>query len=157
MLEMYLGCCMVTSPEAGDWKNWKSAKTIHEEARWTFKYFIQWKAIRRLQLCSLEHRRLHLILVSFYWVMTIEFVLAELLCCDSERVFCNSVYFMFLYFILYCGQLLVTGIMALLSSSYFERIKRMKWMNKSKKFVDSLKNRGEYEKLFNVKILDGLY
>jgi len=51
-----------------------------------------------------------LILVSFYWVMTIEFVLAELLGCDSERVFCNSLYFMFLYFILYCGQLLVPGI-----------------------------------------------
>jgi len=51
-----------------------------------------------------------LILVSFYCVMTIELVLAELLCCHSERVFCNSLYFMFLYFILYCGQLLVPGI-----------------------------------------------
>jgi len=30
-----------------------------------------------------------LIFVSSYWVMTIEFVLAELPCCDSERVFCN--------------------------------------------------------------------
>ena len=25
--------------------------------------------------------------------------------CDCERVFCNSLYFMFLHFILYCGQL----------------------------------------------------
>jgi len=24
-------------------KKWKSAKTIHEEALWTFKYFLQWK------------------------------------------------------------------------------------------------------------------
>ena len=46
-----------------------------------------------------------LILVSFYSAMTIELVLAELLCCDCERVFCNSLYFMFLHFILYCGQL----------------------------------------------------
>ena len=42
---------------------------------------------------------------SFYSAMTIEFVLAELLCCDCKRVFCNSLYFMFLHFILYCGQL----------------------------------------------------
>jgi len=46
-----------------------------------------------------------LILVSFYSAMTTELVLAELLCCDCERVFCNSLYFMFLHFILYCGQL----------------------------------------------------
>ena len=46
-----------------------------------------------------------LILVSFYSAMTIELVLAELLYCDCERVFCNSLYFMFLHFILYCGQL----------------------------------------------------
>ena len=42
-----------------------------------------------------------LILVSFYSAMTTELVLAELLCCDCERVFCNSLYFMFLHFILY--------------------------------------------------------
>ena len=46
-----------------------------------------------------------LILVSFYSAMTIKLVLAELLCCGCERVFCNSLYFMFLHFILYCGQL----------------------------------------------------
>ena len=46
-----------------------------------------------------------LILVSFYSAMTIEFELAELLSCDCERVFCNSLYFTFLHFILYCGQL----------------------------------------------------
>ena len=48
-----------------------------------------------------------LMLVSFYSAMTIEFVLAELglLRCDCERVFCNSLYFMLLHFILYCGQL----------------------------------------------------
>ena len=44
-----------------------------------------------------------LILVSFYSAMTTELVLAELLCCDC--VFFNSLYFMFLHFILYCGQL----------------------------------------------------
>jgi len=38
-----------------------------------------------------------LILVSFYSAMTIERVLAELLCCDCERVFCNYLYFMFLH------------------------------------------------------------
>jgi len=53
--------------------------------------------------------------------MTIEFVLAELLCCDCERVFCNSLYFMFLHF-LYCGAVVSAGYPALLSSSYFERI-----------------------------------
>ena len=42
---------------------------------------------------------------QFFSAMTIELVLAELLCCDCERVFCNSLYFMFLHFILYCGQL----------------------------------------------------
>jgi len=47
-----------------------------------------------------------LILVSFFYsAMTIELVLAELLCSDCERVLCNSLHFMFLHFILYCGQL----------------------------------------------------
>ena len=46
-----------------------------------------------------------LILVSFYSAMTTKLVLAELLCCDCERVFCNSLYFMFPHFILYRGQL----------------------------------------------------
>jgi len=41
----------------------------------------------------------------FYSAMTIELVLAELLCSDCERVFCNSLHFMFLHFILYRGQL----------------------------------------------------
>ena len=38
-----------------------------------------------------------LILVSFYNAMTIERVLAELLCFDCERVFCSYLYFMFLH------------------------------------------------------------
>ena len=42
---------------------------------------------------------------QFLFGYEIGFVLAELLCCDCERVFCNSLYFMFLHFILYCGQL----------------------------------------------------
>ena len=42
---------------------------------------------------------------QFYSAVTTELVLAELLCCDFERVFCNCLYFMFLHFILYCGQL----------------------------------------------------
>ena len=48
--------------------------------------------------------------------------MAELLCCDCERVLCNSLYFLFLYFILYCGAVVSAGYPALLSSSYFERI-----------------------------------
>ena len=45
----------------------------------------------------------------------IELVLAELLCCDCERVLRNSLYFMFL-------AVVSAGYPALLSSSYFERI-----------------------------------
>ena len=58
-----------------------------------------------LLLLPLNRQLNRLILVSFYSAMTIELVLAELLCCDCERVFFNSLYFMFLHFILYCGQL----------------------------------------------------
>ena len=43
-----------------------------------------------------------MILVSFYWAMTTELVLAELLCCDCERVLCNSLCFVSaIYFILW--------------------------------------------------------
>jgi len=61
-----------------------------------------------------------LILVRFYSAMTIERVLAELLCCDCERVFCNYLYLMFLHvFILWA--VVSVRYPALLSSSYFER------------------------------------
>jgi len=55
--------------------------------------------------CQTDNLLNRLILVSFYSAMTTELVLAELIRCDCECVFCNSLYFMFLHFILYCGQL----------------------------------------------------
>ena len=62
-----------------------------------------------------------LIVVSFYSAMTTELVLAELQCCGCERVFCNSLYFMFLHFFI-LWAVVSAGYPALLSSSYFERI-----------------------------------
>jgi len=56
-----------------------------------------------------------LILVSFYSAMTTELVLAELLCCDCECVFCNSLafYVSAFYFILWA--VVSAGYPALLS------------------------------------------
>jgi len=63
-----------------------------------------------------------LILVSFYSAMTTEFVLAELLCCDCECVFCNSLVFCVSAFYFILWAVVSAGYPALLSSSYFERI-----------------------------------
>jgi len=62
--------------------------------------------------------RLWKLLVSFYSAKTTELVLAELLCCDCECVFCNPLVFYVsaFYFILWAV------VSALLSSSYVERI-----------------------------------
>jgi len=49
-----------------------------------------------------------LILGSFYSAMTIELVLAELLCCDCERVFCNS--FCILFYIVGSCKCRVSGL-----------------------------------------------
>ena len=44
---------------------------------------------------------LYLIGLTYYYLL---FIITTYYC-DCERVFCNSLYFMFLHFILYCGQL----------------------------------------------------
>jgi len=62
------------------------------------------------------------ILVSFYSAMTTELVLVELLCCDCECVFCNSLVFYVSVFYFILWAVVSTGYSALLSSSYFERI-----------------------------------
>ena len=64
-----------------------------------------------------------LILVSFYSAMTNELVLAELLCCDCECVFCNSPVFYVSAFYFVSWVVVSAGYPVLLSSSYFERIK----------------------------------
>jgi len=63
-----------------------------------------------------------LILVSFYSAMTTELVLAELLCCDCECVFRNSLVFYVSAFYFILWAVVSAGYPALLSSSYFERI-----------------------------------
>ena len=63
-----------------------------------------------------------LILVSFHSAMTTELVLAELLCCDCECVFCNSLVFYASAFYFILWAVVSAGYPALLSSSYFERI-----------------------------------
>ena len=69
-----------------------------------------------------------LILVSFYSAMTTELVglLAELLCRDC--VFCNSLVFYVSAFYFILWAIVSAGYSALLSSSYFERIKWWWWL-----------------------------
>jgi len=55
--------------------------------------------------------------------MTTELVLAKLLCCDCECVFCNSLVFYVSAFHFILWAVVSAGYLALLSSSYFERIK----------------------------------
>ena len=55
-------------------------------------------------------------------VMTTELVLAELLCCDCECVFCNSLVFYVSAFYLILWAVVSAGYPALLSCSYFEQI-----------------------------------
>jgi len=64
-----------------------------------------------------------LILVSFYSAMTTELVLAELLCCDCECVFCNSLVFYVSAFYFVSWAVVSAAYPVLLSRSYFERIK----------------------------------
>ena len=54
--------------------------------------------------------------------MTTELVLAEFLCCDCERVFCNSLVFYVSAFYFILWAIVSAGYSALLSCSYFERI-----------------------------------
>jgi len=61
-------------------------------------------------------------LVSFYSAMTIELGFAELLCCDCERVFCNSLVFYVSAFYFILWAVVSAGYPAVLSSSHFERI-----------------------------------
>ena len=69
-----------------------------------------------------------LILVSFYSAMTTEVVLAELLYCDCECVFCNLLVFYVSAFYFILWAVVSAGYPALLSSSYFERIMMMMMM-----------------------------
>jgi len=89
-------------------KNVATAVSVHHTSE--FVLLTCGIVFRLIVLTSLlllpSNRQLNkLILVSFHSAMTIELVLAELLCCDCERVLFNSLYLMFLHFILYCGQL----------------------------------------------------
>ena len=54
--------------------------------------------------------------------MTTELVLAELLCCDCDCVFCNFLVFYVSAFYFILWAVVSAGYPALLSSSYFERI-----------------------------------
>ena len=54
--------------------------------------------------------------------MTTELVLAELLCCDCECVFCNSLVFYVSAFYFILWAVVSAGYPALLSRCYFERI-----------------------------------
>ena len=54
--------------------------------------------------------------------MTTELVLAELLCCDCECDFCNTLVFYVSAFYFILWAVVSAGYPALLSSSYFERI-----------------------------------
>jgi len=59
---------------------------------------------------------------QFFSAMTTELVLAELLCCDCECVFCNFLVFYVSAFYFILWAVVSAGYSALLSSSYFERI-----------------------------------
>jgi len=60
--------------------------------------------------------------LSFYSAMTTEPLLADLLCCDYECVFCNSLVFYVFAFYFILWAVVSGGYPALLSISYFERI-----------------------------------
>jgi len=75
-----------------------------------------------LLLLPLNRQLNRLVLVSFYSAMTTELVLAELLCCDCECVFCNTLVFYVSAFYFILWAVVSAGYPALLSSSYFERI-----------------------------------
>ena len=73
--------------------------------------------------CSIPVRSVGgVIISSFYSAMTTELVLAELLCCDYECVFCNSLVFYVFAFYFILWAVVSAGYPALLSISYFERI-----------------------------------
>jgi len=63
-----------------------------------------------------------LILVSFHSAMTTKLVFAELLCCDCECVFCNSLVFYVSTFYFILWAVVSVGYPAWLSCSYFERL-----------------------------------